>query len=213
MQIRQLVGATLRYRLDVVNLPAVLGIRVAVFRELHRFPAHIIAPGAVVIAIYLLPLAPDCIHSCLRKGLAGHISIAIACHINFSFQRLRRNCYSSLPQPRRNAFQNLAEGSDLWHSATGKRYSDYLDSGELVALTRFFQQRHLLAHTQGLADADYIARIGDTAYRVGQRLVIREASVRECLALIEKLATAMATDLNETEDKMTTLPRTGQTTG
>jgi uncharacterized Zn finger protein (UPF0148 family) len=99
--------------------------------------------------------------------------------------------YPSQPQPRRNAFQNLGEGSELWHAATGKRYNDYLDSRELSALARFFQQRHLLAHTQGLVDADYIARSGDTAYQVGQRLVIREGSVRECLALIEKLTSAM----------------------
>jgi hypothetical protein len=100
--------------------------------------------------------------------------------------------YPSQPQPRRNAFQNLDEGSALWHAATGKRYGDYLEPRELAALTRLFQQRHLLAHTQGLVDADYIARSGDTAYRVGQRLVIREPSVRECADLIEKLVSAMA---------------------
>ncbi len=99
--------------------------------------------------------------------------------------------YPSQPQPRRNAFQNLGEGSELWHAATSKRYNEYLDNRELSALARFFQQRHLLAHRQGLVDADYIARSGDTAYQVGQRLVIREGSVRECLALIEKLTTAM----------------------
>lgn len=112
-----------------------------------------------------------------------------------TFQRYVEVLHARYPlqqQPRRNAFQNLGEGSDLWHAATGKRYSEYLDSGELAALARFFQQRHLLAHTQGLVDADYIARSGDTAYRVGQRLVIRDGSVRECLRLIKKLASAMA---------------------
>jgi len=109
--------------------------------------------------------------------------------------------YPALPQPRRNAFQNLGEGSALWHSAAGKQYSDYLDSSELATLTRFFQQRHLLAHTQGLVDADYIARAGDAAYRVGQRLFIRETAVRECLALIEKLALAMAADSTEDQER------------
>lgn len=114
-----------------------------------------------------------------------------------AFQRYAEVLYArrpSLPRPRRNAFQNLGEGSELWHAATGKRYSDYLGSGELAALTRFFQQRHLLAHTQGLIDADYIARTGDTTYQVGQRLIVREAAVRECLVLIEKLAEALASE-------------------
>lgn len=35
-------------------------------------------------------------------------------------------------------------------------------------------------------------RTGDNAYRVGQRVVIRESAVRECLALVEKLAGKMA---------------------
>ncbi len=123
-----------------------------------------------------------------------------------AFQRYAEALYArypSLPQPRRNAFQNLSEGSDLWHLATAKRYSDYVDSAELAALTRFFQQRNLLAHTQGLVDAGYIARTGDTAYRVGQRLVIREATVRNCLALIEKLAADMASDTTTTKESET----------
>ncbi len=111
--------------------------------------------------------------------------------------------YPSLQQPRRNAFQNLSEGSDLWHSATAKGYSDYVDSTELAALTRFFQQRHLLAHTQGLIDAEYIARTGDTAYRIGQRLVIRGTPVRDCLALIEKLAAGMASDATTLKESKT----------
>jgi len=100
--------------------------------------------------------------------------------------------YPSLPAPRRNAFQNLKEGSTLWHTASGKQYSNYVTTAELEALTRYFQQRHLLAHRAGLVDADYIERSGDTSYREGQRLVVREESVRECLTLIEKLAGGLA---------------------
>lgn len=113
-----------------------------------------------------------------------------------AFQRYAEALYAtrfpSLPAPRRNAFQNLAEGGALWQAAAGKQYSDCVTAAELAALTRYFQQRHLLAHRQGLVDADYIARSGDTSYREGQRLVIREASVRECLNLIEKLARGIA---------------------
>ena len=114
-----------------------------------------------------------------------------------AFQRYAEFLYarfSSLPTPRRNAFQNLKDGSDLWFAASGKHYADYLSTAEMDSLKRFFQQRHLLAHTQGLIDTDYITRTGDTAYRAGQRLVIRDAAVRECLLLIEKLTAGMAAD-------------------
>jgi hypothetical protein len=38
-------------------------------------------------------------------------------------------------------------------------------------------------------------RSGDTSYRIGQRLVVREAAVREGLALVEKLAAGIADDV------------------
>lgn len=113
-----------------------------------------------------------------------------------AFQRYAEALYAtrfpSLPAPRRNAFQNLAEGSALWLAASGKEYGDFLTVAELTVLGRYFQQRHLLAHRQGLVDADYITRSGDTSYREGQRLVVREASVQECLTIVEKIARGMA---------------------
>lgn len=115
-----------------------------------------------------------------------------------AFQRYVEALYSrfpALPAPRRNAFQNLNEGSDLWHKATGKRYEDYLRADELKTVHRYFQQRHLLAHRQGLVDADYVSKTGDATYREGQRIVVREHAVRECLALIQKLTAAMTTDV------------------
>jgi hypothetical protein len=120
-----------------------------------------------------------------------------------AFQRYAEALYArhpSAPAARRNAFQNLAEGSALWHAAFGKQYSDHLDGGELAVLKRLFQQRHLLAHRQGLVDEDYITRSGDTSYRVGQRVVVREAAVKECLSLIEKLAAGLASDVQRMSD-------------
>ena len=118
-------------------------------------------------------------------------------HAVMAFQRYAEALYARYPSsspPRRHAFQNLTEGSNLWHAVTGRRYSDYLTSAELDTLTCYFQQRHLLAHAQGIVDADYIDRTGDTTYRVGQRLVIRAATVCNCLILIEKLTAGMASE-------------------
>lgn len=114
-----------------------------------------------------------------------------------AFQRYAEALYArhpALPQVRRNAFQNLDEGSRLWERAFGNAYQMHLDTADLAILGRQFQQRHLLAHREGLVDADYIIRTGDRTYREGQRLVIREAGVRECLRLIEKLSTGLAAD-------------------
>ncbi|MCS6306444.1 MAG: hypothetical protein H8K07_22695 [Nitrospira sp.] len=102
--------------------------------------------------------------------------------------------FPSASPPSRNIFQNLKEGSDLWFGVSNKYYTAYLSDADAVSLTRLFQQRHLLAHTQGVIDSDYITHTGDPTYQVGQRLVIREAAVRQCLSLIEKLIAGMASD-------------------
>ncbi|MGY8635339.1 hypothetical protein RAD15_22945 [Bradyrhizobium sp. 14AA] len=111
-----------------------------------------------------------------------------------AFQRFAEAMWSRIPNvapARRNVFQNLTEGSTLWQSAVGKGYDGYLTPPELTALVRYFQQRHLLAHREGLVDEDYLTRSGDTAYRLGQRLVIREAAAGECVALVRKLGAAL----------------------
>lgn len=114
-----------------------------------------------------------------------------------AFQRHAEAIFSQhplRPKARRNAFQNLSDGSSLWSTSYGKGYEAHLAPEELSQLALYFQQRHLLAHRDGLIDQEYLDRSGDTTYRVGQRLVIREAAVAECVALVEKLATGMASD-------------------
>lgn len=73
-------------------------------------------------------------------------------NVVMAFQRFAEALYQhqSNPRPvRRNAFQNLSEGTKLWRDAFGKGYEDYLDATELSELSRLFQQRHLLAHRKG----------------------------------------------------------------
>lgn len=63
------------------------------------------------------------------------------------------------------------------HAATGKRYSDYLDleRREIAAIARGSRQRNVLARTQGLVDAEYIARSHDTTCCEGDWSVERRA--------------------------------------
>lgn len=105
---------------------------------------------------------------------------------------------------RRNAFQNLAEGSSLWVAAVGHGYDKHLAAVELKQLTTAFQQRHLLAHTQGVVDDDYIRKTGDTRYKSGQRLVIKREAVAEALTLIEQLTHGIREDAKGTREPNST---------
>lgn len=114
-----------------------------------------------------------------------------------AFQRCAEALYASLPsaaRARRNAFQNLVEGSQLWQAAGGSAYVGYLTEEELRHLTCAFQQRHLLAHTQGIVDSDYVTKTADTRYRPGQRIVVKADTVRDAVDLIEKLIAGLHAD-------------------
>ena len=113
-----------------------------------------------------------------------------------AFQRIAEALFDRTPtatttRHRKNVFQNLTEGSALWRAATGKGYEDLLTPAEMVDLLRLFQQRHLLAHCEGIVDQDYIIKSGDTTYAVGQRLVIRDGAVSRLAELVTKLTEEM----------------------
>lgn len=106
-----------------------------------------------------------------------------------SFQRLSERLYERRTGKiaRRNVFQNLEAGSVIWESELGENFSQMIGPAALAQLRVYFQQRHLLAHQQGIVDQDYITRSGDKTYDFGQRLVIRNDAVLEFAGLVEKL--------------------------
>ena len=116
-----------------------------------------------------------------------------------AFQRIAEVLFEripSSPKARRNVFQSLSHGASLWVRATGHTYADHLSKDDLDRLSCVFQQRHLLAHRQGLVDADYITRSGDARYREGQRIVVGPETVMETVALIEALVSGMRSDID-----------------
>lgn len=117
-----------------------------------------------------------------------------------SFQRFAEATYATHPASaaspaRRNAFQNLEASDALWLGATGKGYSDMLTADEHHDLARLVQARHVLAHRDGLVDADFVARSGDHRYAVGQRLVVVPADARRLVEVCEMLAAALTSSV------------------
>lgn len=113
-----------------------------------------------------------------------------------AYQRYAESLFESSPNTshltaRRNVFQTVDEASKLWHKGCGKGYEDLLSSNELADLRRYFQQRHLLAHKDGIVDQDYADKSGDNAYRSGQRIVIREEDVLRLADLLDGLAISL----------------------
>lgn len=109
-----------------------------------------------------------------------------------SFQRFAEAVYLSLgddvDQPRRNAFQNLEESNRLWADAIGRGYPDMLTEAQQRDLVRLVQQRHVLAHQDGVVDQEYLDKSRDHRYRLGQRLVVKPTAVLRLAEIVERLA-------------------------
>jgi hypothetical protein len=69
----------------------------------------------------------------------------------------------------------------------GRNPADFLAQPELARLKIYFQQRHLLAHCEGIVDADYVARSGDHTYPVGQHQLISRDAVLDLVSFVEIL--------------------------
>jgi hypothetical protein len=146
----------------------------------------------------------DAIKAALNAGPGEDVATDTARHILenglvklvASFQRYAEAAFSALPNAsnfkvRKNLFQNISESSALWKSATGKGYDDLLDAADMPHLNMFFQQRHLLAHREGIVDQEYIDKTQDSTYRPGQKLVIKEAAVNRLADIVQLLASAL----------------------
>jgi predicted RNA-binding Zn-ribbon protein involved in translation (DUF1610 family) len=108
-----------------------------------------------------------------------------------AFQRYCESLYSMFGDASFNAFQRLDQGNQLWESAVGVGYTNWLDAEELSRLKILFQKRHLLAHNEGIVDDRYIAKSGDSSYKEGQRIVITERDVGDLLNCLTKLGRAL----------------------
>lgn len=108
-----------------------------------------------------------------------------------ALQRLSEELYSRLlgvPSAPFNVFQRLNQSSDLWRTAIGEGFENWLDPSELAKLNIYYQRRHLLAHREGIVDAQYIQRSGDSSYREGQRIVVAPRDAAEMHAIVSKAA-------------------------
>lgn len=88
---------------------------------------------------------------------------------------------------RQGVFQRLVDGSGLWKNLLGYGYDNWLDTVEMARLMVLFQDRHLLIHHKGFVDQDYLSKVANSPYKLGQKIVISQANVMELISLIRKI--------------------------
>ena len=86
-----------------------------------------------------------------------------------------------------NEFQRIDESNNLWKNVCGYGYSDWLSTKEYSLLKKYFQQRHVFQHNDGVVDQKYIDKSQDKTYLVGQRLIVNESDIRTFSEIISKV--------------------------
>jgi hypothetical protein len=93
------------------------------------------------------------------------------------------------------SFQNLAGAQKNVRALFGIDLAVGLLTGEWDALCRSFQKRHLLAHSMGIVDEDYLKKAGDHLARLGRKVPILPDEVTVMLGLTRKLGAHLAASL------------------
>lgn len=115
-----------------------------------------------------------------------------------AFQKYCEGLYSAYGKAPSNAFQRLGQGSELWKSAIQKGYDHWLNDEELARLKILYQRRHILAHNEGIVDAQYIKKSDDNLYKEGQRIGVSDRDIDDLLNCLEKLGSGLKTAYNIT---------------
>ena len=122
-----------------------------------------------------------------------------AADIVMSVQRLAERVWEQLPAPKPavkdNVFQRVDDASALWSAAVGRGFDSFLPPPDLARLKVHYQRRHLLSHREGIVDAKYLAKSGDTAFTIGQRITVDAAALLDFVDLAVRLGNGLMESL------------------
>ena len=132
---------------------------------------------------------PDKAETMCRAMIEGTLAGIVS-----AFQKYAESRFTALStrEVKVNDFQRVADGSQLFRDQVGRGYDTWLTPDELKAMNLMLQRRHLLEHNNGLVDARYLKKTGDTSYTVGQRLVVKPSDAADLLAIVRRLGKGLA---------------------
>lgn len=112
--------------------------------------------------------------------------------------RLHANKATDPAKAERVSFQNLQGAKDNLNSLFNFDLAAGLSHEEWEGAVRGFQKRHLLSHTMGVVDDDYIRKSGDAQAVTGRKISIDADEVRELIQIVGKLARHVSNALRAT---------------
>jgi len=93
------------------------------------------------------------------------------------------------------SFQNLDGAKHNLYALFNVNLSSRVTDEEWKAAVRGFQKRHLLSHTMGVIDEEYVRKSGDVQAATGRKIKVDAEEVRELVRIVRKLAHEVSTAL------------------
>lgn len=112
--------------------------------------------------------------------------------------RLYANKATNPAKAERVSFQNLQGAKDNLISLFNFDIAAGLSHVEWEDAVRGFQKRHLLSHTMGVVDDEYIRKSGDVKAMMGRKITIDADEVCELIQIVGKLARHVSNALRDT---------------
>jgi hypothetical protein len=92
-------------------------------------------------------------------------------------------------------FQNLPKARHKIQEKFGFDFADELGPGEWERACRVFQKRHLLAHTMGVIDEEYVQKANDPGAIAGRKIRVGHDEVTSAISIIEALGRRLFTGM------------------
>ncbi|MCL4272256.1 MAG: hypothetical protein KJZ77_00165 [Anaerolineales bacterium] len=115
------------------------------------------------------------------------------------FGRATTGAYSSkaadVEQAKEISFQNLEGARKKVQSLFGFDIADTVETDDLQFVVRCFQKRHLLAHTMGVIDKDYVKKAHDPRAIVGRKITIVPDEVIKLAGILKTIGEKIVDNL------------------
>ncbi|MBI4849895.1 MAG: hypothetical protein HY808_15200 [Nitrospirae bacterium] len=92
---------------------------------------------------------------------------------------------SNKEQAKDISFQNIVNAKNRVQTLYGFNLAEPLDDEQWAFVARCFQKRHLLAHTMGVIDEDYIKKANDPSAVLGRKITIDAEEARQLINLLD----------------------------
>jgi|JRYJ01.1.fsa_nt_gb ribosomal protein L44E len=143
-----------------------------------------IANANLDLVLRALDLAGTAMDDLRAKLVENALEDAVACFDGFG----REHCAN---QPYKISFQNLEAARVKLQREHGLDLATSLSAADWSFVAVQFQKRHLLAHTLGIIDADFIAKTSASPSLEGRKVTITDSDVRKLVGHLRVLAEAL----------------------